>query len=230
VAETFDGTLNDIQGRHVRAEHVLAALAAAAPGPVAEGSVGGGTGMICHQFKGGTGTASRLVEAAGGRWTVGALVQANHGARSDLRVGGLAAGALLHAPLPGPARDGSIIIVLATDAPLDAHQLRRLAARGALGLARTGSVASNGSGDFTIAFSNFAGNRLRQGDGHAPRTQTMLPNDALTDLFRAAVEAVEEAILNALCAAGDMVGRDGIFVPGLPVEELRRLWKAHHLG
>jgi D-aminopeptidase len=142
----------------------------------------------------------------------------------------MAAGMLLHAPLPGPKRDGSIIIVLATDAPLDAHQLRRLAARGALGLARTGSVASHDSGDFTIAFSNFAGNRLREGNGHAPRTLTTLPNHAMTDLFRAAVETVEEAILNSLCAGGDMVGRDAIFVPGLPVEELRQLWRAHHLG
>ncbi len=230
VAECYDGTLNDVQGRHVRAEHVLAALDAATVGPVAEGSVGGGTGMICHQFKGGNGTASRVAEVAGARWTVGALVQANHGTRADLRVGGLEAGALLHAPLPGPARDGSIIIVLATDAPLEAHQLRRLAARGALGLARTGSVASHGSGDFTIAFSNFSANRVREGTAHTPRSLTTLPGDALTPLFGAAVEAVEEAILNARCAGGDMAGRDGIFVPGLPVEELRQLWRERHPG
>jgi D-aminopeptidase len=174
--------------------------------------------------------ASRVVEAAGGRWSVGALVQANHGTRADLRVGGLEAGALLQAPLPGPLREGSIIIVLATDAPLDAHQLRRLAARGALGLARTGSVAGHGSGDFTIAFSNYPGNRLREGAVQAPRTQMTLPSDAMTPLFGAVVEAVEEAILNALCAGGDMTGRDGIFVPGLPVEQVRALWRAHHSG
>lgn len=173
-----------------------------------------------------------MAEAAGGRWTVGALVQANHGVRVDLRVGGLEAGALLRAPLPGPVQDGSIIIVLGTDAPLDPHQLRRLAARGALGLARTGSVASNGSGDFAIAFSNYAGNRLHDGADHAMATRslTTLPNDAMTPLFGAAVEAVEEAILNALCAGSDTVGRDDIFVPGLPVEQLGQLWRERHPG
>jgi D-aminopeptidase len=230
VAECFDGFLNDIQGRHVRAEHVLAALAGASGGPVAEGAVGGGTGMICYQFKGGNGTASRVAEVAGGRWTVGALVQANHGGRRQLRVGGLPAGQMLDAPLPTRRQEGSIIIVLATDAPLDAHQLRRLAARGALGLARTGSVAANGSGDFTIAFSNHAANRVAPRDARAPgapRTLTTLRNEDMTALFTAAVESVEEAILNALCAAGDMVGRDDHFVPGLPVEALRQLWQAH---
>lgn len=228
VAETYDGALNDAQGRHVRAEHVLAALEAATGGPVAEGAVGGGTGMICYQFKGGTGTSSRMVEAAGGVWTVGALVQANHGRRRQLRVGGLAAGELLHAPLPQRRQDGSIIIVLATDAPLDAHQLKRVALRGGMGLARTGSTAQNGSGDFTIAFSNYPGNRVAPGARGAPRTLTTLHNDDVSPLFDAAVEAVEEAILNALCAAGDMIGRDNLFVPGLPVEELRGLWQAHH--
>jgi D-aminopeptidase len=230
VAETYDGFLNDCQGRHVRAEHVLAALASAHAGPVAEGSVGGGTGMICYQLKGGTGTASRVVSAGGSRWTVGALVQANHGMRDLLRVGGLPAGRLLHAPLPGRRQEGSIIIVLATDAPLDAHQLRRLAARGALGLARTGSTAANGSGDFAIAFSNAPVNRVGPDARGAPRTLSTLHNADMTALFGAAVEAVEEAILNALCAAEDMTGRDGNFVPGLPVEQLRELWQAHRLG
>jgi D-aminopeptidase len=230
VAECFDGSLNDVQGRHVRLEHVLAALESAASGPVAEGSVGGGTGMICYQFKGGNGTASRVAEAAGGRWTVGALVQANHGRRQQLRVGGLPAGKLLHAPLPARRQEGSIIIVLATDAPLDPHQLRRLAARAALGLARTGSTAGNGSGDFAIAFSNFPGNRVAPGAGGTPRALTTLHNDDMNPLFAAAVESVEEAILNALCAAADMTGRDKHFVPGLPVEALRLLWQTHHLG
>jgi D-aminopeptidase len=230
VAETYDGELNDAQGRHVRAEHVLAALASASGGTVAEGAVGGGTGMTCYQFKGGSGTASRVAETAGAPWTVGAFVQANHGSRRQLRVGGLAAGQLLHAPLPARRQEGSIIIVLATDAPLDAHQLRRLAARGALGLARTGSTAHNGSGDFAIAFSNFPANRVAPGARGAPRTLTTLHNADLNPLFGAAVEAVEEAILNALCAAGDMLGRDDHFVPGLPVEQLRQLWQDHRLG
>ena len=225
VAECFDGYLNDVQGRHVRAEHVLAALDGASSGPVAEGSVGGGTGMICYQFKGGNGTASRVAEAAGGRWTVGALVQANHGRRQQLRVGGLPTGKLLDAPLPSRRQEGSIIIVLATDAPLDAHQLRRLAARAALGLARTGSTAGNGSGDFAIAFSNYPANRVAPRAAGAPRTLTTLHNDDMSPLFNAAVESVEEAILNALCAAGDMLGRDDHFVPGLPVEALRHLWQ-----
>jgi D-aminopeptidase len=224
VAECFDGYLNDIQGRHVRGEHVLAALDGASGGPVAEGSVGGGTGMICYQFKGGNGTASRVAEVAGGRWMVGALVQANHGRRRQLRVGGLPAGRLLAAPLPARRQDGSIIIVLATDAPLDAHQLRRLASRGALGLARTGSTAGNGSGDFALAFSNFPANRIGRSRG-ASCTLTTLRNDDMSPLFDAAVESVEEAILNALCAAGDMLGRDDHFVPGLPVEALRQLWQ-----
>jgi D-aminopeptidase len=233
VAETYDGALNDAQGRHVRAEHVLAALRTASGGPVVEGAVGGGTGMMCFQFKGGTGTASRQVTAAGGAWTVGALVQANHGRRRQLRVGGLAAGELLRAPLPerrpdAPVQDGSIIIVVATDAPLDAHQLKRIALRGGMGLARTGSTAQNGSGDFTIAFSNYSGNRVAPGAGGAPRTLTTLHNGDISPLFDATAEAVEEAILNALCAAGDMTGRDGYFVPGLPVDDLRELWRAHH--
>ena len=228
VAETYDGALNDAQGRHVRAQHVLAALDAASGGPMAEGSVGGGTGMMCYQFKGGIGTASRLVATAGGAWMVGALVQANHGRRRQLRVGGLPAGELLRAPLPQRRQDGSIIIVLATDAPLDAHQLKRVALRGGMGLARTGSTAQNGSGDFTIAFSNYPGNRVAPGARGTPRTLTTLHNDDISPLFDATAEAVEEAILNALCVAGDMTGRDDFFVPGLPVDELRALWQAHH--
>lgn len=230
VAETYDGALNDALGRHVRAEHVLAALAGAASGPVAEGSVGGGTGMICYQFKGGNGTASRVATAAGAPWVVGAFVQANHGSRSQLRVGGLPAGQLLQAPLPAKRQDGSIIIVLATNAPLDAHQLRRVAARAPLGLARTGSTARTGSGDFALAFSNYAANRATPTAPGAPRTLTTLHHADINPVFDAAVEAVEEAILNALCAAGDMRGRDDYTVPGLPVEQLRQLWRDHALG
>jgi D-aminopeptidase len=190
----------------------------------------GGTGMVCHEFKGGIGTASRVAPAEGGPWTVGALVQANHGARAELRVAGLPAGRLLEAPLPGRRGDGSIIIVLATDAPLDAHQVRRLAARGALGLARTGSTARNGSGDFALAFSNARANRVAPGTAGRPRAVTTVPNEAMNPLFAAAVESVEEAILNALCAGGDMLGRDDHFVPGLPVEALARLWRERNPG
>jgi D-aminopeptidase len=227
VAETYDGFLNDVQGRHVRQAHVLAALDGATSGPVAEGSVGGGTGMICYGFKGGIGTASRVIEAPGGPWTLGALVQANHGRRPQLRVGGLPAAKLLTAPLPGRQGDGSIIIVVATDAPLDAHQLRRVALRAALGLARTGSTAQNGSGDFALAFSNYADNRVAPGARGAPRQLLTLHNDDMNLLFEATAEAVEESILNALCAADDMLGRDEHFVAGLPVEQLRQVWQQH---
>lgn len=229
VAETYDGALNDAQGRHVRTEHVLAALENATSGPVAEGSVGGGTGMICYQFKGGIGTGSRVVSVAGGEWVVAALVQANHGSRRLLRVGGLAAGELLSAPLPTRRQDGSIIIIIATNAPLDAHALQRVARRGALGLARTGATAQNGSGDFTIAFSNHLANRVAPGARGQPRTVSTLYNADMSLIFEASVEAVEEAILNALCAAEDMTGRDSYFVPGLPVEDLRALWQRHAL-
>jgi D-aminopeptidase len=233
VGETFDGTLNDIDGQHVRAEHVRAALADAHGGPVEEGSVGGGTGMICHEFKGGIGTASRLVED---RWTVGALVQANYGRRRLFRVDGAPVGRVLGTDrVPSPfeqaaelrpaAGAGSIIVVLATDAPLLPHQCERLAQRATIGLARAGGGVEDSSGDIFLAFAT--------GNAGLPRadyarsdvrelTVSTVTNDAMTPLFEAAAEATEEAILNALLAAGTMTGRDGITAHGLEPELLRR--------
>ncbi len=228
VAETYDGTLNDINGQHVAAEHVREALRGAAGGPVVEGSVGGGTGMICHEFKGGIGTASRLIPEDQGGWTVGALVQANYGSRSTLRVDGAPVGRVLttdRVPSPfedeeteQPAGTGSIIVVLATDAPLLPIQCDRLAIRAGVGLARMGGGLDDGSGDIFLAFAT--GNRgLPRAvlDAELPQTVPvrMLPNERMTPLFHAAAEATEAAILNALLAAGTVTGRDGITAYGL---------------
>ncbi|HZB00929.1 MAG TPA: P1 family peptidase [Actinomycetota bacterium] len=240
VAETYDGALNDINGFHVRAEHLLAAMDAASDGPVAEGGVGGGTGMICHDFKGGTGTASRVVED---RWTVGALVQANHGDRERLAVDGVHVGEEI--PLDevpsawddeervGRAAEGSIIVVLATDAPLLPHQLRRLAQRAALGIARAGGAGSDSSGDIFIAFSTSSAGRLRSSKWDVPPepwSVEMLPNRWNTPLFWGAIEATEEAILNALVAADTMVGRDGITAHALPHDRLVEIMTHHGRG
>jgi D-aminopeptidase len=239
VGETWDGRLNDVNGQHVRGEHVSAALASASAGPVAEGNVGGGTGMVCHGFKGGIGTASRQVDGC----VVGVLVQANYGRRHRFRVNGLPVGEVLTGdviPLPGipaPAsqREGSIIIVVATDAPLLPHQCRRLAQRAGLGVARTGGVGEHSSGDLFLAFAT--GNRgLPPGEGPAgPATVAlrMVPDSRMTPLFDAVVEAVEEAILNALLAAQTMTGRDGVTVHRLDLDRLqdaiRRLQPAQPL-
>ncbi|HVD44913.1 MAG TPA: P1 family peptidase [Rubrobacter sp.] len=232
VAETYDGTLNDINGMHITAEHVLEALASASSGPVEEGSVGGGTGMICHEFKGGIGTASRRLQEEKGGWTVGALVQANYGSRSMLRVDGAPVGCVLGTEIiPSPFEDeeevqpagtGSIIVVLATDAPLLPTQCDRLAMRASIGLGRMGGGLDNGSGDIFFAFAT--GNRSipRAGLSDPPATVPlqMVTNDYMTPLFHAAAESTEEAILNALLAAGDMTGRDGITAHGLTPESL----------
>jgi len=242
VGETWDGVLNDADGFHVRPEHVTAALAAAASGPVAEGNVGGGTGMICHEFKGGIGTASRRLPAEADGWTVGVLVQANYGRRGLLRIDGVPVGAeittdevasprasvraQLEAARQARPRDGSIIIVVATDAPLLPFQCRRLAQRAGLGLARTGGLGATTSGDLFLCFSN--GNRgLPPPDIDAPRvgvaTVRMLVDRALDQLFEATVEATEEAIANALVAAETMVGRDGHTAHRLPHDRLREV-------
>jgi D-aminopeptidase len=206
VGETYDGVLNDIEGMHVRPAHVDAALAGATDGPVEEGAVGGGTGMICHGFKGGIGTASRTTEDG---YVVGVLVQANHGRRSRLTIDGVPVGRVLggdRVPLPPRPGDvsGSIIVLVATDAPLLPHQCDRLAQRAALGIARTGGAGENSSGDLILAWSN--GNALGSGPTHAV---TMLANDRIDQLFYAAIEATEEAIVNALLAAETMTGREG---------------------
>jgi D-aminopeptidase len=223
VGEVNDGFLNDVRGRHVCERHVWEAIERAAEGPVAEGNVGGGTGATCYGFKGGMGTASRRVFEGGA--TVGALVQANFGARRELLVLGAPIGrhfadTLLPASQP-PA--GSIMMVVATDAPVSSRLLGRMARRATLGLARTGTTCSNGSGDFVIAFST-SHRRLHDGGTPAGHAQpvTLLGEDGATvdGLFAAVVEAIEEAILNALVAAETMTGRDGHTVYALPHDQL----------
>jgi D-aminopeptidase len=219
AGETYDGTLNDINGFHIRPEHVTAALGGATGGPVPEGNVGGGTGMICHEFKGGTGTASRM--NAG--WTVGALVQANHGQRSRLTVDGVPVGREIGPDVvPSPwdqeelvnnAGSGSVIVILATDAPLLPHQCERLAQRAALGIARVGGGGEHSSGDLILAFANGNAGRFENykvESATEPFDVRMVPEGSMTELFWSAIEATEEAILNALIAAETMTGRDGI--------------------
>jgi D-aminopeptidase len=243
VGETWDGLLNDINGFHVRAEHVTAALDAARSGPVEEGAVGGGTGMVCHEFKGGIGTASRRLAAASGGFTVGALVQANYGKREWLRVDGVPVGREIgvdEVPSPyGDARagaspgsagagSGSIIVVVATDAPLLPHQCERIAQRAGLGIARAGGTGGHTSGDLFIAFAT--GNSLPapSGDDDEPiGFDVRATGDRVIDLlFDATIEATEEAIVNALVAAPTMTGRDGNTAYALPhdrlVEVMRR--------
>jgi L-aminopeptidase/D-esterase-like protein len=226
VAETWDGDLNDAYGGQVKAVHLDEAIAAASAGPVAEGSVGGGTGMVCYEWKGGIGTASRRLSAAEGGYTVGILVQANHGLRHQLRIAGLPVGRELAAEAGRDRDAGSIIVVVATDAPLLPHQAKRLARRAALGLARTGSVAGNGSGDLFVAFST-------ANPGAAAPTGTvavtLLPNDRMGALFEATVGATEEAIVNALVAGRTMTGRGGTTVPGLPIDAVRAILARHNL-
>lgn len=221
VAETYDGDLNDINGFHVTKEHVISALESARSGPVKEGNVGGGTGMICHQFKGGIGTASRRVEVAGNEYTIGILVQANYGSRSTLTIAGVPLGEefsdLMPVFRPTDRSTGSIIVVVATDVPLLPHQLERLARRVPIGISRLGGYASNGSGDIFIAFSTAnPGAAAREG---LMKTE-MLPNDAMSPLFLATAEATEEAIVNALIAAKTMVGINGNTVYALPHDRL----------
>ncbi len=225
VAETYDGLLSDIDGMHIRPEHVFAAMDAAASGPVAEGCVGGGTGMICHGFKGGIGTSSRVLPTRWGSWVVGVLVQANHGQRALLRVDGVPVGRQVTpdiVPLPGiPEGAGSIIVVVATDAPLLPSQCRRLAQRATLGVARTGGLGENSSGDIFVAFSTANEWTANSDNPAAPLTIQMLANDAISPLFEAVADATEEAIMNALCAATTMTGIDGRVAYAIPHELLR---------
>jgi len=228
VAETYDGDLNDINGFHVTREHVIHALETAKSGPVAEGNVGGGTGMICHQFKGGIGTASRQLEVAGHEYTIGILVQANYGSRETLTIAGVPLGEefsdLMPVFRPTDRSTGSIIVVVATDAPLLPHQLKRLARRVPLGIARLGGYASNGSGDIFIAFSTAnRGAAAREG----VLNTEMLPNDQMSPLFLATAEATEEAIVNALIAAKTMSGINGNTVYALPHDRLIEVLKKY---
>lgn len=227
VAETFDGYLNDINGFHIQDAHVVECLEAARGGPVPEGAVGAGTGTICYGFKSGIGTASRIVSEPG-PFIVGVLVQANCGLRHQLLISGVPVGRALEQQLgrssPAASETGSIIVVLATDAPLLPHQANRLAKRAAMGLARTGSSAGNGSGDIFIAFSTAL---TGHGDDNAVVPVRMLRNESMSALFEAAVEATEEAIINALFAAEAMTGMNGRRVDALPLEETRALLQGH---
>jgi D-aminopeptidase len=226
VGETWDGLLNDIEGMHVRAEHALAALESASGGPVPEGNVGGGTGMICHGFKGGTGTSSRVTEEG---YTVGVLVQANHGRRARLAVDGVPVGRAITPervplpPSPETVRGGSIIVVLGTDAPLLPGQCDRLAQRAALGIGRTGGAGENSSGDLLLAFAT--GNRGLRGEEISTGIE-MLRNEAIDPLFYAAIEATEEAIVNALLAAETTTGKGGATAHALDPELLAQTMHA----
>src|SRR5688500_18447746 len=232
VAETWDGALNDLNGFHVKPEHVVAAIEGASRGRVPEGNVGGGTGMICYQFKCGTGTASRLLPPQQGGYTVGVLVQANHGRREELRIAGVPVGRQIPVPSPPiaggqpPSSDeqGSIIIVLATDAPLLPHQLERIARRATMGLARTGATSGNGSGDIFLAFST-----ANEGVAASPREihVNMLSNSRISAHFSATVEATEEAIVNALIGAETMTGIDNRRIEAIPHQRVRELLKQY---
>jgi L-aminopeptidase/D-esterase-like protein len=225
AAETYDGRLNDINGFHVRESHVFEALDSAAGGPIEEGSVGGGTGMICYDFKGGSGTASREVAAGGADFTLGAFVQANFGTAEQLTIAGVPVGRRLIAAASEGPDTGSIIGVVATDAPLMPHQLRRLARRCGLGIARSGSVAAHTSGDIFLAFSTANGAALAEGE--EPRRVDFLPDAALTPLFAATVQAIDEAVIDALVANEAMTGRDGFIVPALPHDRVRAVLREH---
>jgi D-aminopeptidase len=237
VGETWDGWLNDIEGQHVRPEHLFAALDDARSGPVSEGNVGGGTGMICHAFKGGIGTASRRLWAYEGGYTVGALVQANYGRRERLMVDGVPVGRQIGIDVVPSAWEhhradgaGSIIVVLATDAPLLPHQCERLAQRAGLGVARAGGAGENSSGDLFIAFAT--GNRGIANSDDPKDVPREIAVRAMSDawvspLFWAAIEATEEAILNALVAAETMHGRDGHVAYRLPHDRLIETWRRY---
>jgi L-aminopeptidase/D-esterase-like protein len=251
VAETYDGGINDINGFHVKPEHVFEALDNARSGPIVQGGVGGGTGMACHQFKGGIGSASRVLPAEQGGYTLGILVQCNQGARRDLRIAGVPVGEMMPDPsacyadrsvperlrfsgvpwceggeeeapagqaAPPPLGAGSIIIVLATDAPLLPTQIQRLVTRTTLGLARIGGMGYNGSGDIFVGFST--ANREATAERRRVVGLEMLPNDMINPLILAAVHATEEAILNAMLAAETMTGANGFTLPALPHDRL----------
>ncbi len=231
VAETWDGWLNDINGFHVKPEHAFHAIDSAHSGAVEEGAVGGGTGMVCNGFKGGIGTSSRKLDAKDGGYTVGILVQCNYGSKNNLRIAGIPVGREIDADDPYAGTSfvnddhGSIIVVVATDAPLVAHQLKRLARRVSLGLGRNGSVSGNGSGDIFIAFST-----SNSGAGATDRVVDlkMLPNNKIEPVFAATVQATEEAIINAMVAAETMTGIENHRVRALPHDQLRAILKKYN--
>lgn len=227
VGETFDGVLNNINGFKVKEENAFEALESAAGGFVAEGNVGGGTGMRCHEFKGGTGTASRVLSEEEGGFTVGAIVQANHGTREEFRVAGIPFGKLIKGydmdikhlePKPG---DGSIIVIVATDAPVLPWQLSKMCRRVSLGIGNLGGGYQNGSGDIFLAFSTANENAFSYDSSEV----TLLSDDKMDPIYRAVAQAVEEAIVNAMVAAEDMYGRNRNFIPALPHEEVERILK-----
>jgi L-aminopeptidase/D-esterase-like protein len=239
VAETYDGVLNDMNGFHVKKEDAWIALDSAKTGPVAEGNVGGGTGMICHGFKGGTGTASRVIAKEDGAYTVGVLVQANYGNRSQLTIAGVPVGKELGDTLPMifngvtaitgsddvNAETGSIIVIVATDAPLLPHQLKRIANRVSLGIAKMGGIGGNGSGDIFLAFSTANKNAFNRNNETSVQ---MYPNDKMGALFTATIQATEEAIVNALIAAKTMKGINDNTVPALPHDALINILKKYN--
>jgi D-aminopeptidase len=231
VAETWDGWLNDINGFHVKPEHVFHAIESSHGGPVQEGAVGGGTGMICNGFKGGIGTSSRKLSMKDGGYTVGVLVQCNYGSRQNFRVAGIPVGREIpsedpYAFAPDDITErGSIIVIIATDVPLIPHQLKRLARRVSLGLGRDGSISGNGSGDIFIAFST--ANLGAAATDHVVDLK-MVPNDLLNPVFAATVEATEEAIINAMVAATTMTGIENHRVSALPHDQLRAILKKYN--
>jgi D-aminopeptidase len=231
VAETWDGWLNDINGFHVKPEHVFNAIDSAHAGPVEEGAVGGGTGMVCNGYKGGIGTSSRKLTVKQGGYTIGVLVQCNYGSRQNFRVAGIPVGREISSEDPYGyqpseiSERGSIIIVIATDAPLVSHQLKRLARRATLGIGRDGSISGNGSGDIFIAFST-----ANSGAASPDKIVDvkMLPNDLLDPIFAATVEATEEAVINAMIAAESMTGIENHHVSALPHDQLRAVLKKYN--
>jgi D-aminopeptidase len=225
VAETWDGWLNDINGFHVKPEDAFAALGSAKSGPVTEGAVGGGTGMICNEFKGGIGSSSRVLSQKAGGYTVGVLVQCNYGLRPHLRIAGVPVGQEIPQQRAYQQETGSIIVVVATDAPLIPTQLKRVARRVTDGLGRLGSISGNGSGDIFLAFST-ANPHADYGD--KPATILTLPNDTLDPIFEATVQATEEAVVNAMVAAETMTGRDGHKAIALPHDQLREVLKKYN--
>ncbi len=225
VAECYDGGLNDISGLHVKPEHAIAAIEKAAYGPVAEGSVGGGTGMRCYGFKAGIGTASRVLSEDIGGWTVGVLVNSNGGRRHQLRIDGVPVGKALTEDQVKPGRDGSFIIVIATDAPLSHRQLKQVAMRATHGLARTGTPSTDSSGEFVIAFSTanvFPGNTE-----NGTFQIDMVVNRRLSSLFQAAIEATEEAVINSMTMATTTTGRNGRTMPAIPLDRLRQVMRQY---